>query len=298
MKKYISAILLLGIIIVFSCKVDSRKEVKAVEIWKLGWRMVENNWKEKYEIAENQFDSLLNTNNEIDVKFILTGLEVLNKLEKQDKIKEVFDTQSDGIKREVCQKKLMKESVSCMEIEVEKVVNKKLELELIYMTVNDQAARGNILEDLISEYKLDESRITEESAIFVDERNRNSLKRIFKEFGFPTRTLVGREAMDGVFWIIQHADGDKIWQKNQLIKVERAVKKGDIDGDKFAYLYDRIKINSGEKQLYGTQFANVDPVKRITKLAEIEDVANLDQRRRTVGLMPIEVYKRFVLRRF
>lgn len=64
----------------------------------------------------------------------------------------------------------------------------------------------------------------------------------------------------------------------------------------YAYLYDRIKINNGEKQLYGTQFAKVDPINKIVELAETEDLDNLDNRRREVGMMPIEMYKRGILK--
>ncbi len=49
-----------------------------------------------------------------------------------------------------------------------------------------------------------------------------------------------------MFFIIQHSDGDKEWQKSQLPNIERAVENGDLEGQKYAYLYDRIKINSGE----------------------------------------------------
>jgi hypothetical protein len=55
-------------------------------------------------------------------------------------------------------------------------------------------------------------------------------------------------------------------------------------------------MNGGEKQLYGTQFANVDPLQQTVELAEIEDLEHLDTRRREIGMMPIEMYKRFMLR--
>ena len=68
-----------------------------------------------------------------------------------------------------------------------------------------------------------------------------------------------------------------------------------MDGQSYAYLYDRIKINAGEKQLYGTQFKNVDSVNRTVELADTEDLENVDRRRMEVGMMPIEMYKQFVL---
>jgi D-alanyl-D-alanine carboxypeptidase len=111
-----------------------------------------------------------------------------------------------------------------------------------------------------------------------------------------TRKLVGKDAMQGVFIMILHSDGDKEWQKSQLTNIERAVKNGDMDGQSYAYQYDRIQINSGKKQLYGTQCANVDTIKKTVELAPTEDMENLDDRRRKVGMMPIEMYKEFMLK--
>ncbi|CAN5628348.1 hypothetical protein BH23BAC1_BH23BAC1_31010 [soil metagenome] len=97
------------------------------------------------------------------------------------------------------------------------------------------------------------------------------------------------------FLIIQHSDNDKDWQKLQLKNIEQAVKNGDMDGQNYAYLYDRIKINNGEKQRYGTQFSNVNPDDKIVELADTEDIKNMDFRRMEIGLMPIEMYKKFML---
>ena len=99
-----------------------------------------------------------------------------------------------------------------------------------------------------------------------------------------------------MFFIIQHSDGDKQWQKSQLPNIERAVENGDLDGQKYAYLYDRIKINSGEKQLYGTQFSNVDPINKTVELADTENVEDLNKRRMKIGMMPIDMYKKYMLK--
>jgi transposase-like protein len=58
----------------------------------------------------------------------------------------------------------------------------------------------------------------------------------------------------------------------------------------------RYQINSGKKQLYGTQFAKVDPINKIVELAETEDLENLDMRRMKIGMMPIQMYKEFMLK--
>ncbi len=251
---------------------------------------------ENYEIANSQFDSLLNLTDKVERKFIVTGLEAKSKLNKNEEIITLLNTQNDEVLREICTKQFLKNTKPCAGLAEEKVENKTLQMELIKMYVNDQAARGNIMEDVIFKFNLDTTQITHNGAVGVDESNRNRLKEIFEEYGFPTRKLVGKDAMQGIFIMIQHADGDKEWQKLQLENIEKAVKNGDMDGQSYAYLYDRIKINSGEKQLYGTQFAKVDPINKTVELAETEDIDNLDERRREIGMMPIEMYKNFMLK--
>lgn len=44
------------------------------------------------------------------------------------------------------------------------------------------------------------------------------------------------------------------------------------------------------------QFAIVDRENQITELRETEDIANLNTRRREMDMMPIEMYKRLILR--
>ncbi|KEO73920.1 DUF6624 domain-containing protein [Anditalea andensis] len=130
----------------------------------------------------------------------------------------------------------------------------------------------------------------------IDEKHRNRLKEIFKEYSFPTRKSVGKDAMNGIFLMIQHADMDKQWQKSQLKNIEKAVQNDDIDSQSYAYLYDRIQINNGQDQLYGTQFSKVDPLNKAVELTPTEDIDNLDKRRMEMGMMPIGMYKEFVFK--
>lgn len=283
------------IIVITSCNQKENNQLTDEEVWKLGWRMISSSMNENYSVANLQFDTLRRNTKTIDRKYLITGLEVKNKLGKNDEIVEIINSQGNTILQEICKKGFLSKYEVCKDYLVEKVENKELQIELIRMYVDDQAARGNLMHDIISKYKIDSTEITQNGGVFVDERNRNRLKEIFKEYGFPTKKLVGKDAMQGIFLMIQHSDGDKEWQKSQLPNIERAVKDGDMNGESYAYLYDRIKINSGEKQLYGTQFAYVDPINKTVELADTEDLDNLDNRRMEIGMMPIQMYKEFMI---
>lgn len=296
MNRQILTLIAFGIISLTSCNKIISQKMTDVEVWKLGWRIIASSMEENYELANLQFDSLRNSTKIIDRKYLVTGLEAKNKLGKVDEITEIISSQDKKMLQEICSKGFLSDYKICEEYSIEKVDNKELQIELIKMYVDDQASRGNLMQDIILKYNIDSTKITQDGGVRVDERNRNRLKEIFEEYGFPTRKLVGKDAMQGIFLMIQHSDGDKEWQKSQLDNIEKAVKNGDMDGQSYAYLYDRIKINSGEKQFYGTQFAKVDPVNKVVEIAETEDAENLDKRRMEIGMMPIDMYKKFMLK--
>ena len=70
-------------------------------------------------------------------------------------------------------------------------------MELIKMYVDDQAVRGNLTEGLIEKYDLNKDEVTHEEVTTVDLSNRNRLKEIFQKYGFPTKEMVGKDAMHG-----------------------------------------------------------------------------------------------------
>ena len=299
-KFILFSIPLVLIVLIVSCN-RTTKDISDIKKWKLGWRLINSSWDKNYQLGEQQFDSLLKMNGHIETKFLVTGLDILYELGKQGKIINILSKQNQRTLEEICNKELFTEKLAdiqiCKSIVKDEIVeNKELQIEFIKMYINDQSVRGNVMTEIITKYKLDQYELTNKDGVSVDKTNRGRLKEIIIEFGFPTRHLVGKDAMQGIFLMIQHSDGDKEWQKQQLTHIEKAVKQGDMDGQSYAYLYDRIKINNGEKQLYGTQFKNVDPINKTVELADTDDIENLDRRRMEVGMMPIQMYEQFMQR--
>jgi len=238
--------------------------------------MIESkDFSEDLKTAELQFDSLLNTGATIDKRFIKQGIEVKAKLGKDTtKIAQQFA-------------RLLKDD------EAEELIeNKALQMELIKLFIQDQAVRGNLQKDLVEKYKIDINQLILEDISYADEYNRDQLKEMIKAYGFPTKKLVGKDALQGAFFIIQHADGDRNWQASQLKNIEKTVQNGDLGAQKYALLYDRIKVGKKEKQLYGTQFKLVDRANNTYDLQPVEDIKNLNKRRMEMDMMPIEMYKR------
>ncbi len=297
--------LILPVFLIFlfvTCNSDTNESIMSEQNWRLAWRMIESSWDEKYDIAESQFDSLMNTGKPIPENFLISGLEIKSKQSKKEEILKILQTHNPNVLKRFCQQEYSSGYELCTKQPNEKIQNKDLQLKIIDLFVSDQAIRGNIMHDIIEKYKIDTTDLktqhdwSDPDEISVDELNRNELKLIFKEYGFPTKDLIGRDAMQGVFLIIQHADRDKEWQKNQLPNLEIAAKKGDLPKQNYAFLYDRIKVNEGSPQRYGSQFENVDREKGITQLRETEKIEHLDDRRREMGMMPIDMYRRLMLR--
>jgi len=297
MQKQILTLIGIAMILITSCNQKESKQLSDEETWKLGWRMIVSSIDENFELANLQFDTLWNISKSIDMKYLVTGLEAKKEIGKSDEIIEILAVQDKEILQEICIKRFLSEIEICQDYSIEEVDNKALQLELIKMYINDQYVRSNLMTEILDKYNLTKNEVIIDSfGMNTDEKNRERLKEIITECGFPTKKLVGKDAMHGIFLIIQHSDTDKEWQKSQLPNIKKGVDKGDMDSQDYVYLYDRIKINGGEKQLYGTQFAKVDPKTKTVELAPIEDIENLDKRRMEMGMMPIDMYKEFMLK--
>ncbi len=113
------------------------------------------------------------------------------------------------------------------------------------------------------------------------------VKNIADTYGFPGYDLVGKESSNNYWMLVQHSDFDVLFQKRVLDLMKIQVDKKNASGQNYAYLIDRININEGKQQIYGTQ---VNMGQSGTKIKPCADTLNLDTRRLSVGLPPIKEY--------
>ena len=66
------------------------------------------------------------------------------------------------------------------------------------------------------------------------------------------------------------------------------MKTGHIGGDQFALLTDRVLVEQGKPQIYGTQLNGVEGGE--LKLAPSEAPQKVDQRRKEMGMPPLADY--------
>jgi hypothetical protein len=123
----------------------------------------------------------------------------------------------------------------------------------------------------------------------VDRDNTERMKQILDRHGWPGKSLVGADGAQAAWLLAQHADHDRPFQRRCLVLLREAVKKGEATGAQLAYLTDRLRVADKRRQVYGTQLVVVAGKSRA---APIEDEANVDRRRKEVGLPPLAEYLR------
>jgi len=154
-----------------------------------------------------------------------------------------------------------------------------LRKELLAMAERDQKARAAITSA--------DDKAGIEAAADVDRQTTARMKEIVTKQGWPGKSMVGVDGANAAWLLVQHADAAPVFQKECLEKMEPLVKSGEVSGKDFAYLWDRVAVNAGKKQRYGTQFEGEE-------LAPLEDPDTVDERRKSVGLGTLAEYKELV----
>lgn len=127
-------------------------------------------------------------------------------------------------------------------------------------------------------------------SIFRD--NKAFAERILNEKGFPGFDLVGKKGSYGYWLMVQHADFDPDFQQRVLDSMKVQLERNNANPNNYAFLTDRIRINTGRKQVYGTQL----DIKMFTgkvKSLPTENWETINERRASLGMETIEEYLEF-----
>lgn len=121
--------------------------------------------------------------------------------------------------------------------------------------------------------------------VMVD--NREYLKHLIQEIGWIDIHRLGSEASGNAIVLAQHSQ-DLSLMMGILPFVEKGYKTLGEEDVVFAILYDRLQINLGRKQRYGTQ-SHVDS-EGIPMVLPLEDPSKVEQFRKGIGLPPLAEY--------
>jgi hypothetical protein len=120
----------------------------------------------------------------------------------------------------------------------------------------------------------------------VHDRHAGRLAEILADHGWPGASRVGEDGAEAAWLVVQHAIAQPGFQRQVLVALRAAARLGDVPAWQPAMLEDRIRTMDGRPQRYGTQF-DWDETGQLSPLP-IEDRPDVDARRQSVGLSPIE----------
>lgn len=168
----------------------------------------------------------------------------------------------------------------------------QIQQELAKRVAKDQAARKRMIKGMQrgegGNSKIDSTAHNEVAAI--DKENKTWLAKLIEEHGWLGKTLVGKKGAYNAWLLVQHADQDLPFQK-KCLSLMTEMSKGEVAPVNIAYLTDRVLSAESKPQRYGTQ-CTIENGKAVVK--KVEDPENLNQRRKELGLEPIEDYLKFV----
>ncbi|MGI9525747.1 MAG: DUF6624 domain-containing protein [Weeksellaceae bacterium] len=171
--------------------------------------------------------------------------------------------------------------------EIKSKYNNDIRKKLISVRNKDQSMR------LILLYarKLKDSTITKKIHSKLKDIDKESVKivsEIINKFGWLGSDEIGSEANQTLFLGIQHID-DLVVQNKYLPILKEAVKNGKAEPWHLAYLTDRILMNQGKKQIYGTQTI-ISRNSESSYVIPIQNPEKVDDLRKEIGLEPLNEY--------
>jgi hypothetical protein len=120
----------------------------------------------------------------------------------------------------------------------------------------------------------------------TDSVNLIKVTDIINRYGWPGEDIIGWYGSSTLWVVIQHFTLEN--QEKYLPLMREAVKKGKARPAQLALLEDRILKNKGKEQIYGTQL--ITDSLGTKKFWPIKDERNVNKRRFSVGLGPIQWY--------
>lgn len=172
-------------------------------------------------------------------------------------------------------------------------IDTALRQELLRRYKEDQDARMKVLTWMQKQRQTDTAKVKKmdvpevKQVLEIDRNNTARMKEIVARYGWPGKSLAGKDGANAAWLLVQHADQDHVFQKRCLQLMEEADKKGEVEKTDLAYLTDRVLVGEHKKQRYGTQIEEKNG--QWVPLA-IEDDANVDRRRAEAGLQPLADY--------
>ncbi len=130
-------------------------------------------------------------------------------------------------------------------------------------------------------------RLSAAHAARMDEISYRYLSKVLEDFDWIDRKRFGRTVSDQAWLLVQHADDYPEFQTMALGRMEKYLASGGVNRGNYAYLWDRVAVNTGKKQRYGTQ-PDWNCQNGKMKLRPLEDPKQVNRLRKKMGLNTVE----------
>jgi len=180
------------------------------------------------------------------------------------------------------------ENIQANIVEYEKDFDKPLKSRLEKILVRDQTLR-QLYREAEEKFGKDSDKMKYFWEVVAEQDSINEVEvvEIIEERGWVGKSLVGDAANTALWLVIQHAPLET--QEKYLPLLKESVLQGESKGSQLALLEDRIQMRNGKPQTYGSQIT-VDKETGNQVVYEIWEPEYVNQRRKEVGLGPIEYY--------
>lgn len=122
----------------------------------------------------------------------------------------------------------------------------------------------------------------------TDRENTAWLKADLASHGWYRVSVFGDQPGRAAWLMIQHADRDPVFQREMLVLLEPLAAEREIEPWDVALLYDRVAVNAGRPQRYGSQ--GLCLARNVWGPRPLEDEAGVDAARASVELPPLADY--------
>lgn len=122
----------------------------------------------------------------------------------------------------------------------------------------------------------------------IDDNSTQYMRKLLDEYDWIDRKRFGKRVSMAAWLLMQHADDHVDLQALALSRMEPYLKNKGVDKGDYAYLWDRVAINSGRKQRYGTQPTWECTAEGKLTLQPMEEPENVNKRRKKMGMGSVE----------
>jgi hypothetical protein len=172
------------------------------------------------------------------------------------------------------------------------VSNLALRKELLALVEQDQKLRNDMIRSGVDHP--DKAILARLNAF--DSHTTVRMRSIIKKFGWPGADLVGWDGTEAAFILVQH--GTHSFQKELLPLMQKKFESGDLAGPNYALFLDRVLVEDGKRQVYGSRAMAFAQWNGEAVLYPIEDEANVDKHRAEVGLSSLAEYRMLLKRMY